>query len=97
MSEIKALNIPEFFIPEEIKDVRVLVNFLARLKHEELGIEQLKVIFDIEKQKNQDIIVKKANKLYKLVQKENVSKTLKKRCNDFKKLEKVLLKKNSEK
>ena len=44
-------------------------------------------------QKNQDIIVKKANKLYKLVQKENVSKTLKKRCNDFKKLEKVLLKK----
>ena len=48
-------------------------------------------------QKNQDIIIKKANKLYKLVQKENVSKTLKKRCNDFKKLEKILLKKNSEK
>ena len=44
-------------------------------------------------QKNQDIIIKKTNKLYKLVQKENVSKTLKKRCNDFKKLEKILLKK----
>ncbi len=40
--------------------------------------------------KNQDAIVKKANKLYRLVQKENCSSILKKLCNDFKKLEKVL-------
>ena len=40
--------------------------------------------------KNQDAIVKKANKLYYLVQKPNCSGMLKKRCNDFKKLEKVL-------
>ena len=40
--------------------------------------------------KNQDAIVKKANKLYYLVQKTNCSGMLKKRCNDFKKLEKVL-------
>ena len=40
--------------------------------------------------RNQDSIVKKANKLYHLVQKPNCSTMLKKRCNDFKKLEKVL-------
>ncbi|MBQ0003672.1 MAG: type III toxin-antitoxin system ToxN/AbiQ family toxin [Treponema sp.] len=40
--------------------------------------------------KNQDAIVRKANKLYYLVQKTNCSGMLKKRCNDFKKLEKVL-------
>ena len=40
--------------------------------------------------KNQEAIVKKANKLYYLVQKTNCSSMLKKRCNDFKKLEKVL-------
>ena len=40
--------------------------------------------------KNQEAIVKKANKLYYLVQKPNCSGMLKKRCNDFKKLEKVL-------
>lgn len=40
--------------------------------------------------KNQDAIVKKANKLYYLVQKPNCSSMLKKRCNDFKKLENVL-------
>lgn len=40
--------------------------------------------------KNQDSIVKKANKLYRLVQTPNCSTMLKKRCNDFKKLEKVL-------
>ena len=40
--------------------------------------------------KNQEAIVKKANKLYLLVQKPNCSGILKKRCNDFKKLEKVL-------
>ena len=40
--------------------------------------------------KNQEAIVRKANKLYYLVQKSNCSSMLKKRCNDFKKLEKVL-------
>ena len=40
--------------------------------------------------KNQNAIVKKANKLYHLIQAENCSRMLKKRCNDFKKLEKVL-------
>ena len=40
--------------------------------------------------KNQEAIVKKANKLYYLVQKPNCSSMLKKRCNDFKKLEKIL-------
>ena len=40
--------------------------------------------------KNQDAIIRKANKLYYLVQKPNCSSMLKKRCNDFKKLEVVL-------
>ncbi len=40
--------------------------------------------------KNHDAIVRKANKLYYLVQKPNCSVMLKKRCNDFKKLETVL-------
>ena len=43
--------------------------------------------------KNQEAIVRKANKLYYLVQKPNCSSMLKKRCNDFKKLEKILEKK----
>lgn len=46
---------------------------------------------------NQDAIVKKANKLYRLVQDEAVSYGLKKRCLDFKKLESVLLKRNKNK
>ena len=40
--------------------------------------------------KHQEAIVKKANKLYCLGQKPNCSSNLKKRCKDFKKLEKVL-------
>lgn len=40
--------------------------------------------------KNQEAIIKKANKLYFFVQKPNCSGMLKKRCNDFKKLEKVM-------
>ena len=40
--------------------------------------------------RNQAAIIKKANKLYYLVQKTNCSVFLKRRCNDFKKLEKVL-------
>ena len=43
-------------------------------------------------QRNQDAIIKKANKLYLLVQSEKASGFLKKRCCDFKKLEKVLQK-----
>ncbi len=34
-------------------------------------------------QKNQDAIIKKANKLYVIVQRENTSALLKKRCLDF--------------
>ncbi len=48
-------------------------------------------------QRNQDTIIKKANKLYRLVQSEKVSGFLKKRCCDFKKLEKVLQKWTSDK
>jgi len=41
---------------------------------------------------NQESIIKKANKLYKLMQSDCVSGYLKKRCCDFKRLEKVLKK-----
>ena len=43
-------------------------------------------------QHNQDAIVKKANKLYMLVQSDKASGILKRRCCDFKKLEMVLQK-----
>ncbi len=43
-------------------------------------------------QRNQESIVKKANKLYVLVQSEKASGFLKRRCCDFKRLEKVLRK-----
>ena len=43
-------------------------------------------------QQNQDAIIKKANKLYKLVYKKNVSGNLKRRCLDYKKLEEALSK-----
>ena len=43
-------------------------------------------------QRNQEAIVKKANKLYMLVQSEKASGFLKRRCCDFKKLETVLQK-----
>lgn len=43
-------------------------------------------------QRNQDAIVKKANKLYTLLQSDRVSSILKKRCCNFKKLEIVLQK-----
>lgn len=43
-------------------------------------------------QRNQDTIIKKANKLYKMVQSEKTSSFLKKRCCDFRKLEVVLQK-----
>lgn len=41
-------------------------------------------------QKNQEAIIKKANKLYSLVQSEKANHLLKKRCCNFSKLEKVL-------
>ena len=43
-------------------------------------------------QRNQDTIIKKANKLYKMVQAEKASGFLKKRCCDFRKLEVVMQK-----
>ena len=43
-------------------------------------------------QRNQDAIIKKANKLYKMVQSEKASGFLKKRCCDFRKLEVVMQK-----
>ena len=43
-------------------------------------------------QRNQDTIIKKANKLYKMVQVEKASGFLKKRCCDFRKLEMALQK-----
>ncbi len=39
---------------------------------------------------NQESIVKKANKLYRLLQSDSVSGNLKRRCCDFRKLEKIL-------
>ena len=42
--------------------------------------------------RNQESIVKKANKLYRLVQSDRVSGYLKRRCCDFRRLEKVLQK-----
>ena len=41
-------------------------------------------------QQNQDIIVSKANKLYRMVQKKNISGPLKRRCLNWKKLEEIL-------
>jgi protein AbiQ len=40
--------------------------------------------------RNQDAIVNKANRLYRMVYKKNVSSSLKRRCLQFKKLEEVL-------
>ncbi len=61
---------------------------LAQANYKKLCIKEIKWC-----RKNQEAIVRKANKLYYLVQKPNCSSMLKKRCNDFKKLEKVLEKK----
>lgn len=57
----------------------------AQANYKKLCIKEIELC-----RKNQDAIIKKANKLYYLVQKPNCSSMLKKRCNDFKKLEKVL-------
>ena len=45
---------------------------------------------DLKPSQHEDSLVKKANKLYQLLQKPNCSGMLKRRCNDFKKLEQVL-------
>ena len=60
---------------------------LAQANYKRLCIKEIEWC-----RKNQEAIVRKANKLYYLVQKPNCSGMLKKRCNDFKKLEKVLSK-----
>ena len=46
-------------------------------------------------QKNQDAIIKKANKLYRMIVSDIANRGLKKRCLDFKKLEAVLEKRQS--
>ena len=46
-------------------------------------------------QKNQDAIIKKANKLYKMICSDNANHNLRKRCLDFKKLENVLQKRQA--
>ena len=46
-------------------------------------------------QKNQDAIIRKANRLYRIIQLDTVNHGLKKRCLDFKKLEKVLEKRKN--
>ncbi len=43
-------------------------------------------------QKNQDAIIKKANKLYDMINSDKANNNLRKRCLDFKKLEGVLAK-----
>ena len=47
-------------------------------------------------QRNQETIVKKANKLYMIVQSEKVSGFLKRRCCNFKKLEVILQKRKKD-
>ncbi len=59
----------------------------ATRKYKKMAVKQLDWC-----QRNQESIVKKANKLYVLVQSEKVSGFLKRRCCDFKRLEKVLRK-----
>ena len=46
-------------------------------------------------QKNQDAIIKKANKLYAMIVEDKANYGLKKRCNDFRKLERVLEKRQA--
>ena len=85
------------FLPRFIKAIVHLLEFLkiskkdnpAQANYKRLCIKEIEWC-----RKNQEAIVRKANKLYYLVQKPNCSSMLKKRCNDFKKLEKVLEKIN---
>ena len=67
-------------------DVRIDIYDSAAVQHyKNLVIDQINFC-----QQNQDIIVAKANKLYRMVRKRNVSGPLKRRCLNWEKLEKVL-------
>ena len=55
------------------------------IKYKKLVIDQLNFC-----RQNQDIIVKKANKLYGIVNKKNISGQLKRRCLNWQKLEVIL-------
>ena len=55
------------------------------IRYKNLIIDQLNFC-----RKNQDMIISRANKLYRIINKKNVSVSLKKRCLKFKKLEGVL-------
>ena len=54
-------------------------------RYKNLMIDQLNFC-----RQNQDIIVKKAEKLYKMVQRKNVSGPLKRRCLKWSELERIL-------
>jgi len=45
-------------------------------------------------QKNQDAVIRKANKLYRMITTDEANNSLRRRCLDFKKLEEVLAKRN---
>ena len=67
-------------------NVKILPHDSAETRHyKNLVIDQITFC-----QQNQDIIVNKANKLYLMVRKKNVSSLLKRRCLDWDKLEKIL-------
>lgn len=67
-------------------DITIHLNDSAETKHyKNLLMDQLSFC-----RQNQDAIVAKANKLYRMVTKKNASGFLKRRCLQFKKLEEVL-------
>jgi len=71
-------------------DVRIHSHDSAAVKHyKNLVVDQINFC-----QQNQDIIVTKANKLYRMVGKKNTSSQLKKRCLKWDKLEAVLARYN---
>lgn len=74
--------------PDVIDEIKINISHhdSPSVKHyKNLVIEQLTFC-----RKNQDIIIAKANKLYRIVSKKNVSGHLKQRCLKWHKLEKVL-------
>ena len=67
-------------------DVKIHPNDSAAVKHyKNLVIDQLNFC-----QRNQEIIIAKANKLYRMVSKKNATGNLKRRCLNWSKLETVL-------
>ena len=67
-------------------DVKIYSNDSVQIKrYKNLVIDQLAFC-----RHNQDIIVTKANKLYRMVQKKNASGPLKRRCLNWKRLETIL-------